>query len=168
MYKLPPKHLHFVSPQDPCSKFPPSKKQGVYFSNSKTPRQIIHQMDALLSQASATVWSLGGVVLMMLPHLVEHFITPKNRRDWCFFLATQSWWWFFFVKGNGRFRAISGKSRLLKMMIPCRRWFFSNGSPEKVTEAKRFVELGNQTHLLKVPFVELGECFFFALQICPG
>lgn len=65
---------------------PPPKKKGSD-SNSKTPRQIIHQMDALLSQASATVWSLGGVVLRIPPPSGGTCHHPKNRRDLYDFLG---------------------------------------------------------------------------------
>ena len=146
---------------------PPKKKQGVWFQLKSA--QADHSSDGCtfvpgFCNCLESRW--GGP--QDTPPSGGTFHHPKKKGGIYDFLAPQSWWWFFFVKGNGRLQAISGISRLVKMMIPCRRWFFSNGSPEKVTEAKRFVELGNQTHLLKVPFVELGECFFFALQICPG
>ena len=102
---------------------------------------------------------------------MEHVITQRTGGIYDF-LGPPKLVVIFFVKGNGRLRAISGKSRLVKMMIwpdTMPKVFFSNGSPEKVTGAKRFVELGNHNHVLKVPFAELGECsIFFALQICPG
>lgn len=116
MYKLPPNiymlfPLTILVPNPP----PPQKKRGLIPTQKRPGRSFIrwmHFCPRLLQLFGVSVgWSSGYP-----PHLVEHVITQKTEGIYMIFWAPQSWWWFFFVKGNGRFRAILGKSRLVKMM----------------------------------------------------
>lgn len=167
MYKFPLKILHCPPPK----KNKKNKKQGVW-SQLKS-AQADHSSDGCtfvpgFCNCLESRWggpqdtpSSGGTC--------HH---PKNRRNLWLFGPPKLVVTFFLARemgDSGLFREIKAVNMMIWPDTIPKVFFFSNGSPEKVTEAKRFVELANHHHFLKVPFVELGECsIFFALQICPG
>ena len=117
MCKLPPKHLHFVSPQDPCSKTPPKKKQGVWFQLKNA--QADHPSDGctFVPGFCNCLESRWGGPQGCPPHLVEHFITPKNRRDWWFFWPPKVGGDFFLLREMG-------DSGLFQGNLGCSRWWY--------------------------------------------
>lgn len=113
-----PPNIYILFPLKILVPKPPPKKNKGSDSNSKTPRQIIHQMDALLSQASATVWSLGGVVLKDAPPIWWNISSPQKTGGIDDFFGHPKLVVIFFLLRE------MGDSGLFQGNLGCSRWWY--------------------------------------------